>query len=54
MLELDTDVNGERVKKLADEIEAKARRLKVNKELLHQIDEVYNLKLSYVKDYKEQ
>ena len=37
MLELDTDVNGERVKKLADEIEAKARRLKVNKELLDKI-----------------
>ncbi len=37
MLELDTDVNGERVKKIADEIEAKARKLKVNKELLDKI-----------------
>ena len=37
MLELDTDVNGERVKKIADEIEGKARRLKVNKDLLDKI-----------------
>ncbi|MBW2966344.1 hypothetical protein KY342_04540, partial [Candidatus Woesearchaeota archaeon] len=34
LLELDTDVNGERVKKIADEIESKARRLKADKELL--------------------
>jgi hypothetical protein len=34
LLELDTDVNGERVKKIADEIESKARRLKANRDLL--------------------
>jgi hypothetical protein len=37
MFELDTDVNGERVKKIADEIQDKARKLKVNKDLLNKI-----------------
>lgn len=37
LLELDTDVNGERVKNIADEIEKKARNLKADKKLLEKI-----------------
>ena len=37
LLELDTDVNGERVKKIADSIERKARNLKADKKLLEKI-----------------
>ena len=37
MLELDTDVNGERVKKIADELQDKAKKLAVDKELLKKI-----------------
>ena len=37
LLELDTDVNGERVKNIADEIEAKARKLKADKKLLEKV-----------------
>jgi DNA repair ATPase RecN len=37
LLELDTDVNGERVKKIADELTNKARKLNVNKDLLDKV-----------------
>jgi hypothetical protein len=37
LLELDTDVNGERIKKIADEVEDKARKLQVDKKLLEKI-----------------
>ncbi|MBW2981412.1 hypothetical protein KY343_00900 [Candidatus Woesearchaeota archaeon] len=37
MLELDTDVNGERVKKIADKLTETARKLKVNKDLLDKV-----------------
>jgi len=37
LLELDTDVNGERVKNIADEIEKKARNLKADKKLLEKV-----------------
>ncbi len=37
ILELDTDVNGERVKKIANEIQGKAKRLGADKELLTKI-----------------
>jgi len=37
LLELDTDVNGERVKKIANELTSKAKKLKANKELLNKV-----------------
>ena len=37
VLELDTDVNGERVKKIAHELQEKAKKLAVDKELLKKI-----------------
>ena len=37
LLELDTDVNGERIKKIANELTLKAKKLKANKDLLNKV-----------------